>query len=124
MTGDSAASPAPNNCILGETSAKMAKGLMAACVFLIATGGLSGDLTSRVLRIVPLNADSIELVPQSWKLLHAALPFLEYSRVTIYKTHDQEIFLVKELGRRISFSCLTGNNAQVTLFSFWSDQEF
>ena len=44
----------------------MAKGLMAAaCVFLIATGGLSGDLTSQALRIVPLNADSIELVPQS-----------------------------------------------------------
>lgn len=113
MTGDSAASPAPNNCILGETSAKM-----AACVFLIATGGLSGDLTSRALRIVPLNADSIELVPQSWKLLHAALPFLEYFRVTIYKTHDREIFLVEELGRRISFSRLTGNNAQVTLFFF------
>lgn len=66
MTGDSAASPPPNKCILGETSAKMAKGLMAAaCVFLIATGGLSGDLTSQALRIVPLNADSIELVPQS-----------------------------------------------------------
>ena len=31
-----------------------------------------------------------------------------------YKTHDREIFLVEELGRRVSFSRLTGNNVPLT----------
>jgi len=31
-----------------------------------------------------------------------------------YKTHDRELFLVKELGRRVSSSRLTGDNVQLT----------